>query len=75
VVELKVVVNTPVPLLVPEGGAKVLPLPVAAGVTATLLIRLLKASRTVTVMVDAVDPATQPVEQAVIALVVATTDD
>jgi hypothetical protein len=75
-VELKVVVNTPLPLLVPELGAKVLPVPpLAAAVTAAPVMGLLKASRTVTVRVDAVDPATQPVEHAVMAVVVATTDD
>jgi hypothetical protein len=76
VVELNVVVNTPVPLLVPEVGANVLPVTgVPTGTTVAPLIELLKASRTVTVMVDAVDPATQPVEQAVMVPVVATTDD
>jgi hypothetical protein len=75
-VELKVVVNTPLPLPVPEVGDKVLPVPpVAAAVTAAPPIALLKASRAMTVMVEAVDPATQPVEQAVIVPVVATTED
>jgi hypothetical protein len=40
-VELKVVVNTPLPFVVPDEGFNVLPVPVEAGVTLALLITLL----------------------------------
>ena len=63
-VELKFVVKTPLPLVDPDAGLKVLFAPLDAIVTAALGTRLLKASRAVTVIVDAVEPATQDVRHA-----------
>jgi hypothetical protein len=74
-VELNVVVNTPLALAVPEDTLSELLVPVAATATAALAIGLPNPSRTVTVIVDAVDPTEQPDEQAVIVPVAATTDD
>ena len=75
VVEVKVAVNVPPALVVPDAGLSVLLVPVDDNVTAALPIGLLKPSRTVTVIVEAVDPATQPLEQAVIVPVAAATED
>ena len=74
-VELKTVVNTPLPFAVPDDELNPLFVPVAATVTAALGIGLPNPSRTVTVIVDAVDPAEQLDEHAVIVPVVATTVD
>ena len=67
--------KTPFAPVVPEAGVNVLLDPVADGVTVAPLITLPRASRTVTVTVDAVVPAAQPVPQAVIEVGAATTDD
>ena len=75
VVEVKVAVNVPPALVVPDAGLSVLLVPVDDSVTFALPIGLLKPSRTVTVIVEAVDPATQPLEQAVIVPVAAVTED
>src|SRR6185436_19149295 len=74
-VELNVVVNTPLALAVPDEDVNALFVPLAATVTAALPIGLPNPSRTVTVIVEAVDPAEHPVEHAAIAPVVATTVD
>src|SRR6185503_1365913 len=74
-VELNVVVNTPLALAVPDEDVNALFVPLAATVTAALPIGLPNPSRTVTVIVEAVDPAEHPVEHAAIAAVVATTVD
>src|SRR5439155_22275508 len=71
VVEVKVAVNVPPALVVPDAGLSVWLVPVDDNVTAALPSGLLKPSRTVTVIVEAVDPATQLLEQAVIVPVVA----
>jgi hypothetical protein len=74
-VELKLVVNTPLPFEDPEDGVSVLPVPLEDGMTVAPLMTLLNGSRTVTVMVDAVEPATHAAEQAVIDAVPAVRDD
>jgi hypothetical protein len=55
---LKFVVNTPLPLVVPDAGENVLFAPLDAIVTPRLGTTLLNASRAVTVIVEAVEPAT-----------------
>jgi hypothetical protein len=74
-VELKVVVKTPLPMVVPDEGLNVLPEPLDAGVTVAPLMRLLNWSRTVIVIVDAVVPALHDVEHAVIDAVPTASDD
>jgi len=75
VVDVKVAVNVPPALVVPDAGLSVLLVPVDDSVTVALPIGLLNPSRTVTVIVEAVDPATHPLEQAVIVPVAAATED
>ena len=73
---MKAAVNTPLPFVAPDDGVNVQLLPMEQdGMTVAPLIRLLNASRTVTVIVDAVEPATHPVEHAVIEAVPANKDD
>jgi len=55
-VELKLPVATPLPLVVPLGCVRVLPVPVAASTTVAPTTGLPDASRAVTVMVDALVP-------------------
>src|SRR5437867_6402559 len=56
-VELNVPVATPLPLVVPTGCVRVLPLPVAASTTVAPAIGFPNASRAVTVMVEVPLPA------------------
>ena len=60
-VDVKVLVKTPLPLVVPELGVKVLPDPVEVRLTLDPLSRLLLASRAVTVIVEEPDPAVNDV--------------
>src|SRR5882724_4613978 len=73
-VELKVVVNTPLPLEAPEVGLSVLPEPLDAGTTVAPLMTFVNASRTVTVIVEA-NPTPHDVEHAVIDDVPAVSND
>ncbi len=59
-------VKTPLELVIPFDGVKVLPVPVAEGVTVELANTLPNWSFTVTVAVTAVEPTMQLPEQAVI---------
>src|SRR5512134_2086921 len=63
--------NTPLAFVVPVVPVAALPVPVAAQVTPAPLMGLLKASRTVIVMIDCVPPTVQLAAHAVIGLVVA----
>src|SRR3990170_4547442 len=73
-VELKVAVNTPLPSAAPDAaGAKVLLVPSEDRATVAPGITLLNASRAVTVIVDAVVPATHAVAHAVMLAVPAAT--
>ena len=74
-VEVKLAVKVPPAPVDPDAGLNVLLVPVDDSVTAAPLIGLLNPSRTVTVIVEAVDPATQPLEHAVIVPVAAAVED
>ena len=63
-VDVKVLVKTPLPFVVPELGVNVLPDPVDVRLTLDPLSRLLLPSRAVTVIVEEPDPAVNVVGEA-----------